>query len=84
MKFENIVKQLKKQGYNVEPMEFSFKFCLGVTGTALIDIVDGEIKPTSAKFNEVLKQIKDGKSHIYNVDIIKGCNKKSLSSYLKL
>lgn len=79
MKFENIVRNLEKQGYKVEVMEFSFQSCKGVTGTALIDIVDGEAVPTTAKLTEVLEQITTGKSHIQTIE----GKKKYLSPYQK-
>lgn len=83
MKFENIVKQLKKEGFEIVPMQFSFKDCLGVQGTALIDTIDGEVTPTNAKFSSVVKQITEGRSHIQTIEVIKGCNKKTLSQYQK-
>ena len=84
MKFENIIKRLKKDGYEVEVMEFSFQNCLGVTGTALIDLVDGEIKDTTAKYTDVIKQIQNNKSHIQTINNVYGCTKKVLTDYLKL
>lgn len=80
MKFENIVRNLKKDGYEVEPMEFSFQSCLGVRGTALIDLVNGEIKDTTAKYKEVVAQIETNKSHILTVE----GKKKFLTEYTKL
>lgn len=80
MKFENIVRNLKKDGYEVEPMEFSFQDCLGVRGTALIDLVNGEIKDTTAKYKEVVAQIETNKSHILTVE----GKKKFLTEYTKL
>ena len=80
MKFENIVKNLKRDGYEVEPMEFSFQNCLGVMGTALIDLVDGEVKDTTAKYKDVVGQIDTNKSHILTVD----GKKKILTEYTKL
>ena len=79
MKFENIVRNLEKQGYVIEVMEFSFQACKGVTGTALIDIVNGEVIPTTAKLKEVLEQITTGKSHIQTIE----GKKKYLSPYQK-
>lgn len=84
MRFENIVKKLQKEGYIVELMQFNFKECFGVNGTALIDVVNGDVTETSARYKDVIKQIEEGKSHIYNIEIINGCNKKSLSPYRKL
>lgn len=80
MKFENIVRNLKKDGYEAEPMEFSFQNCLGVRGTALIDLVNGEIKDTTAKYKEVVGQIETNKSHILTVE----GKKKFLTEYTKL
>lgn len=84
MKLENIIKNLAKEGFNISKGEFNFIACYMCEGTALIDVVEGEVKGTSAKYNDVLTQILNNKSHIYNVDIIKGCNKKMLSPYLKM
>lgn len=80
MKFENIVRNLKKDGYEVEPMEFSFQDCLGVRGTALIDLVNGEIKDTTARYKDVVAQIETNKSHILTVE----GKKKFLTEYTKL
>lgn len=80
MKFENIVRNLKKDGYEVEPMEFSFQSCLGVRGTALIDLVNGEIKDTTARYKDVVAQIETNKSHILTVE----GKKKFLTEYTKL
>lgn len=80
MKFENIVRNLKKDGYEVEVMEFSFQNCLGVRGTALIDLVDGEVKSTTAKYKDVVDQIETNKSHILTVE----GKKKFLTEYTKL
>lgn len=80
MRFENIVRNLKKDGYEVEVMEFSFQNCLGVRGTALIDLVNGEIKDTTAKYKEVVAQIETNKSHILTVE----GKKKFLTEYTKL
>lgn len=80
MKFENIVRNLKKDGYEVEVMEFSFQNCLGVRGTALIDLVDGEVKDTTAKYKDVVAQIDTNKSHILTVE----GKKKFLTEYTKL
>lgn len=84
MKFDNIIKKLKKDGYNVEVMQFSFQTCLGVTGTALIDIVDGNIIQTNAKYIDVINQISKNRSHIQTIETINGCRKKILTDYLKL
>lgn len=80
MRFENIVRNLKKDGYEVEVMEFSFQNCLGVRGTALIDLVNEEIKDTTAKYKEVVAQIETNKSHILTVE----GKKKFLTEYTKL
>ncbi|MEG1637814.1 MAG: hypothetical protein RR324_09915 [Cellulosilyticaceae bacterium] len=84
MKFENIIRNLKKDGYKVEPMEFCFQTCLGVQGTALIDIVDEDIVPTTARYVDVINQIENNKSHILTITIDYGCTKKRLSDYLRL
>ena len=84
MKFENIIKRLKKDGYEVEVMEFSFQNCLGVTGTALIDLVNENVVETTAKYADVIKQIQNNKSHIQTINTINGCTKKVLTDYLKL
>lgn len=80
MRFENIVRNLKKDGYEVEVMEFSFQNCLGVRGTALIDLVDGEVKDTTAKYKDVVAQIETNKSHILTVE----GKKRFLTEYTKL
>lgn len=80
MRFENIVRNLKRDGYEVEVMEFSFQNCLGVRGTALIDLVDGEVKDTTAKYKDVVTQIDTNKSHILTLE----GKKKFLTEYTKL
>ena len=80
MKFENIVRNLKKDGYEVEVMEFSFQNCFGVRGTALIDLVDGEVKDTTARYKDVVVQIETNKSHILTLE----GRKKYLTEYIKL
>lgn len=80
MRFENIVRNLKKDGYEVEVMEFSFQNCLGVRGTALIDLVDGEVKDTTARYKDVVAQIETNKSHILTLE----GRKKYLTEYSKL
>lgn len=84
MKFENILKNLQKQGYKVEPMEFSFEKCLGVNGTALIDLVDEKVVETSAKYQDVISQIETNKSHIQTINTTHDCIQKRLTDYLKL
>lgn len=79
MKFESIIKKLRKDGYVVEKMEFDHVKCLGVAGTALIDVIKGEVFHTTAKYNDVVTQIDNGMSHINNVE----GTKKSLSAYKK-
>ena len=64
----------------LEVMEFSFQNCLGVRGTALIDLVDGEVKSTTAKYKDVVDQIETNKSHILTVE----GKKKFLTEYTKL
>lgn len=81
MKFESIVKKLIREGYTVEPGEFSFQMCKKVSGTCLVDVVDGIVVETTAKYTDVLQQIADGKSHIQTIDTIKGCKKKTLTPY---
>lgn len=80
MRFENIIRNLKKDGYEVEVMEFSFQNCLGVRGTALIDLVDGEVKDTTARYKDVVAQIETNKSHILTLER----RKKYLTEYIKL
>lgn len=80
MKFENIVKNLKKDGYEVKVMQFSFKECLGVRGTALIDLVDGEVKETTTRYKDVVAQIETNKSHIQTIE----GKKRYLTEYNKL
>ena len=84
MKFENIIKKLAKDGYKVEPMEFSFQSCLGVTGTALVDIYNNNVQDTIARYADVVFQIKNGKSHIQTITTVNGCTQKRLTEYLKL
>lgn len=83
MRFENIIKQLKKDGERVYEGEFEYKPVPMVSGTALIDLVDNEIILTSAKYTDVLKQIREGKSHIQTIEIVNGCKKKTLTPYKK-
>ena len=80
MKFENIVKKLQKDGYEVEEMEFSFQNVLGVRGTALIDLVNGTVVETVARYADVIKQIQNNKSHIQTIE----GKKKFLTEYTKL
>ena len=84
MKFENIIKKLAKDGYKVEPMEFSFQTVLGVTGTALVDIYNNNVQETTARYADVVSQIKNGKSHIQTITTTQGCIKKRLTEYQKL
>ena len=84
MKFDNIIKRLKKEGYKVEVMQFSFQKCLGVSGTALIDLVNENVVETTAKYNDVVKQIESNKSHIQTITTLNGRTKKILTDYLKL
>lgn len=84
MKYENILKNLEKQGYKIEPMEFSFQKCLGVNGTALIDLVDGNVVSTTAKYQDVISQIETNKSHIQTITKNLGCVQRQLTTYLKL
>ena len=84
MRFENIIKKLAKDGYKVEPMEFSFQSCLGVTGTALVDIYNDNIQETTARYADVVSQIQSGKSHIQTITTVNGCTQKRLTEYLKL
>lgn len=79
MKFENIVKRLEKLGYEVYEGEFDFQKCHMCNGTALIDVVDGDVNVTQAKLKDVISQIQDNKSHIQNVN----GKKKILSEYNK-
>lgn len=84
MRFENIIKKLAKDGYKVEPMEFSFQTVLGVTGTALVDIYNDNIQETTARYSDVVSQIQNGKSHIQTINTTQGCIKKRLTEYQKL
>ena len=84
MKFENIIRKLAKEGYNVEPMEFSFQTVLGVTGTALVDIYNDNIQKTTARYVDVVSQIQNGKSHIQTITTTQGFIKKRLTEYQKL
>lgn len=84
MRFENIIKKLAKDGYKVEPMEFSFQTVLGVTGTALVDIYNNNVQQTTARYADVVSQIQNGKSHIQTITTIQGCIKKRLTEYQKL
>lgn len=84
MKFENIIRKLAKDGYKVEPMEFSFQTVLGVTGTALVDIYNNNVQQTTARYADVVSQIQNGKSHIQTITTAQGCIKKRLTEYQKL
>lgn len=84
MKFENIVKKLKADSVRVYQGEFEYKPVMMVSGTALIDLVDGEVVPTTAKYTDVVKQIRDGKSHIMTITKTHGCVQKRLTEYQKL
>lgn len=84
MKFENIIRKLAKDGYEVEPMEFSFQTVLGVTGTALVDIYNDNVQETTARYADVVSQIQNGKSHIQTITTAQGCIKKRLTQYQKL
>lgn len=80
MKFENIVRNLKKDGYKVELMQFSFQDVLGCRGTALIDLMEEKVVETTAKYSDVLLQIKNNKSHIQTIE----GKKKYLTEYEKM
>lgn len=80
MKFEGIIKKLFKDGYEIVPMQFDFKPCLGCRGTALIDIFNGSVVETTAKYNDVVKQIQNNKSHIQTIE----GKKKYLTEYEKM
>lgn len=84
MKFENIIRKLAKDGYKVEPMEFSYQTVLGCRGTALIDLMDEKVVETTARYADVVKQIEVNKSHIQTITTTHGCVKKVLTDYLKL
>ena len=84
MKFENIIKNLEKDGYKVEPMQFSFQNCLGVNGTALIDLINNTVTQTTAKYKDVVVQIQNNRSHIMTINTGHGCIQKQLTTYLKL
>lgn len=80
MKFENIIKSLKKEGKEVYVGQFDFKDFFMCNGTALVDLLDGVAVPTTAKYADVVKQIQENRSHIYTI----AKNKKSLTTNLKL
>lgn len=80
MKLENIIKKLNKEGTIVYKGEFDFKPCHMCKGIALIDLVDGEVADTSARYTDVLLQINNNKSHIYTVE----GREKVLSAFNKL
>lgn len=84
MKFENIVKRLETAGYKIEVGQFNFQSCKVVNGVCLIDVLDGEVLPTSAKYADVVSQIEKDMSHIYNIETRGGKKKKTLSPYKKL
>lgn len=80
MKFENIVKRLRQDGVMIYEGEFEFKPVSMVHGTALIDLVNGEVVPTTAKYSDVVSQIQNGKSHIMTIE----GKKRYLTEYEKL
>lgn len=80
MKLENIIKKLAKDGKVIYKGEFDFKECWMCQGTALVDLINGSIADTSAKYDDVLSQIQNNKSHILTVE----GKKKTLTSYNKL
>lgn len=80
MKFENIIKSLKREGKEVYVGQFDFKDFFMCNGTALVDLVDGVAVLTTAKYADVVKQIQENRSHIYTIEK----NKKSLTTNLKL
>lgn len=80
MKFENILKELAKDKYIVVKGEFAYQECYMVNGTALIDIVDGEVRGTNAKYKDVFKQIDNNRSHIQTIE----GKKKYLTTNMKL
>lgn len=80
MKTENIIKKLEKEGLSVYKWQFDYKDFWFCNGTALVDSVDGIPLPTTATFKDVVIQIKNGKSHIYNITN----QKKQLNPNLKL
>lgn len=84
MRFENIIKKLAKDGYKVEPMEFSFQTVLGVSGTALVDIYNDNVQETTARYIDVVKQIQANKSHIQTISTNQGHMEKVLTDYQKL
>lgn len=80
MKMENIIKKLQADGYVVYVGEFNYKKFNMVTGTALVDLIDGIAVETTAKYADVIAQITEGKSHIATVE----SKKRILTSNLKL
>lgn len=80
MKLENIIKRLENEGLDVTTGQFDSKPCQMCLGTALVDLVNGEMKDTSARYKDVLIQVFEKKSHIYTVEN----KKKVLTTYNKL
>lgn len=80
MKIENIIKNLTKDNIKVYKGQFDFKDCFMVNGTALIDLEDGIVKDTTARYMDVLKQVQSNRSHIYTIVD----NKKELSLNYRL
>ena len=80
MKLKNIIKKLTKEDYIVYKGEFDFKECWMCQGTALVDLVNGSMTETCAKYADVVYQVQNNKSHILTIE----GNKRILSTYTKL
>lgn len=79
MRFENIVKRLEKDN-KIYAEKFLTVECIFCNGTALVDIVDGNVVNTTATLQEVKRQIKDNHSHIMDV----AGKRKELTKNMKL
>lgn len=64
MKLDNIIKKLRRDGFEVVEGEFAYQKCLMCNGTALVDLTDGVVVDTSARYSDVIKQIEENRSHI--------------------
>ena len=80
MKIENTLKRLSKDGYKVYRAEFANQDFWFVNGVGLVDLVNGVAKDTSAKYQDVVKQVAQNRSHIQTID----GNKRELTSYYKM
>lgn len=80
MKLDNIIKKLRRNGFEVVEGEFSFQKCYMCNGTALVDLSNGAVADTSARYSDVVKQIQENRSHIITVE----CGKKGLARFNKM